>query len=119
MNGVVAKGAPSSYSQSNRCGGVVGDAIPPSPDQVTVPATGSLTLVVATAPEVKEIQGAIFAGETPTSEPVAFTFGKGATQHVLPNILPGAYYLHITLNWSRPLDSGTDSHAYRIIVRAQ
>ena len=118
MNGVVTKGAPGSYSHQNRCGGVVADAVPPSPDQVTVPATGSLALEVATAPEVTEIQGAIFGGDTPTSEPRTFTFAKGSARHTLPNVLPGAYYLLITLRWSRPLDSGDDSYAYRLIVRA-
>ena len=117
MNGVAVQGVPSSFCQLGRCGGQCGDALPPSPDPVTVPATGSLTLEIATAPEVHEIAINLFAGDTPTTEPLTFILSKDVRRHVVPRIVPGVYYLSVLVRWSRALDAGDQSYAFRIIVR--
>lgn len=117
MNDVAVPGLPSSYCQSSRCGGQCGDAFPPSPAAVTVPATDSLTLEIATAPEVHEIAINLFAGDTPTTEPLTFVLQKGVRRQVVPSIVPGAYYLSVLVRWSRALDAGDQSYAFRIIVR--
>lgn len=92
----------------------------PSPDAVTVPATAGgsgLVLEVRTG-SVKEIVASIFAGETPTSEPITLRFPTGSARAVAPGILPGSYYVMVNVAWQGLLDAGTETYAFRIILRA-
>ena len=111
------QGLPSSFCQSRPCGGQCGDTIAPSPDAVTVPARGPLTIEVDTASEVHEIAINLFASETPTTVPKTFVLVKDARRLVIPDIVPGSYYLHVMVRWTRALDSGDQSYAFRIILR--
>ena len=116
MNGVVVPGAAAGSYYNNRCSTSVGHGIP-SPD-VTVPATGSgLALEVQTG-SVKTIVASIFAGETPTSEPITVTFPKDTARTLVPNILPGSYYILVRVEWAGLFDAGAETYAFRVILRA-
>ena len=118
MNGVAVHGAPAGSSYTNRCGGSVGHGIP-SPDAVRVPALpggSGLSLEVATG-SVKQITASVFAGETPTSEPVTVAFPKDSVRVTVPNILPGSYYVMVRVEWEGLLDAGAETYAFRIILR--
>ena len=117
-NGVEVPGAAAGSYYTNRCGGSVGHGIP-SPDAVTVPAlpgASGLSLEVATG-SVKQITASVFAGETPTSEPVTVTFPKDSVRVTVPNILPGSYYVMVRVEWEGLLDAGAETYAFRIILR--
>lgn len=119
VNGTAVRGIPQGEFYATRCGGSVGHGTP-RPDAVTVTSTGSLDLVVATGPETTEIAGTLFAGDMPADQPgqpVLFTFPKDSARHVVQNIAPGAYYLIVRVEWARPWDHGSESHAFRLIVR--
>lgn len=119
MNGLAVPGAAAGSSYTNRCGGSVGHGIP-SPDAVTVPAIAGgsgLVLEVRTG-SVKEIVASVFAGETPTSEPITVRFPQGSARAVVPGILPGAYYIAVNVAWEGLLDAGTETYAFRVILRA-
>jgi hypothetical protein len=116
VNGVAVSGAAAGSWYGNRCGGGGGHGTP-SPNPVTVPARDSLALEVATAPEVTEIVGSLFTGDAPTSEPVTFTFAKDSSRHIVPRVAPGTYYLLVRVEWSRLFEGGSETYAYRLIVR--
>ena len=87
---------------------------------MTIPATAGgsgLVLEVQTG-SVREIIASVFAGETPTSEPITVRFPKGSARVVVPNILPGSYYVMVNVEWEGLFDAGTETYAFRIILRA-
>lgn len=118
VNGVEVPGANAGSSYRSCSGGSVGHGIP-SPDAVTVPAApggSGLELEVRTG-SVKQIAASVFAGETPTSEPVTVTFPKDSTRAVVPDIPPGSYYVMVRVEWEGPFDSGAETYAFRVILR--
>ena len=117
MNGVAVPGKAAGSSYTNRCGGSTGHGIP-SPDAVTVPATGSRLALEVQTGSVKEIVATIFAGETPTSEPITVTFSNDSARAVVPNILPGSYYILVNVEWVGLFDAGSETYAFRVILRA-
>lgn len=120
VNGTTVRGLPQGEFYATRCGGSVGHGTP-QPDPVTVTSTGPLELVVATGPETTEIVGTLFTGELPTAgpavQPMIFTFAKDSARHVIPDVAPGRYYLIVRVEWARPWDRGSESWAFRLIVR--
>lgn len=116
MNGVAVKGLPAGSAYRNVCGGSTGHGIP-SPDPVTVPGGGGLlVLEVATGP-VREITATVYAGETPTSEARMVSFPPRSPLAALHGIAPGTYYISVRVDWDGLLESGTETYAFRIIVR--
>ena len=118
MNGVEVPGTAAGSYYTNRCGGSVGHGIP-SPDAVAVPALpggSGLALEVRTG-SVKQIVASIFAGETPTSEPVTVTFPKDSARATVPSVLPGSYYVMVRVEWEGLFDAGAETYAFRIILR--
>ena len=119
VNGVAVPGAAAGSYYNNRCSTYVGHGIP-SPDAVTIPAAAGgsgLVLEVRTG-SVKAIVASVFAGETPTSEPITVAFPKDTTKAVVPKVLPGAYYITVRIEWAELLGSGAETYAFRVIIRA-
>ena len=117
-NGVEVTGAAAGSYYTNRCSTSTGHGIP-SPDAVTVPTApggSGLELEVRTG-SVKQITASVFAGETPTSEPITVTFPKDSARAVVPGILPGSYYITVRVDWEGPFDAGAETYAFRIILR--
>ncbi len=120
VNGVAVPGAAAGSYYNNRCSSYTGHGIP-SPDAVTVPAAAAgsgLVLDVQTG-TAKGIIASVFAGETPTSEPVTVTFPKDTARAIVPNIPPGAYYISVRVEWAGLLDAGAETYAFRVILRAR
>ena len=118
MNGVEVHGLAAGSSYNTRGGTTTGHGIP-TPDAVTVPALpggSGLALEVRTG-SVKQIVASVFAGETPTSEPITVTFPKDSTRAPVPNILPGSYYVMVRVEWEGLFDAGAETYAFRIILR--
>jgi len=119
VNGVEVPGAAAGSHYSNRCSTSTGHGIP-TPDAVTVPAApggSGLALEVRTG-SVKQIFASVFAGETPTSEPITLAFPKDTARATVPNILPGSYYVMIRVEWEGLFDAGAETYAFRVILRA-
>jgi hypothetical protein len=118
VNGVGVPGAAAGSYYNNRCSTTTGHGIP-APDAVTVPALpggAGLAFEVRTG-SVKEIIASVFAGETPTSEPITLRFPKDTARATVPNILPGTYYVMIRVEWEGLFDAGAETYAFRIILR--
>lgn len=118
MNGVEVPGAAAGSYYNNRCSTSTGHGIP-SPDAKTVPALpggSGLALEVRTG-SVKQIVASVFAGETPTSEPITVAFPKDSARATVPDILPGFYYVMVRVEWEGLFDAGAETYAFRIILR--
>ena len=116
MNGVAVKGLAAGSAYHNVCGGGTGHGIP-SPDPVTVPGGGGLLVLEVATGGVRELTALVYAGETPTSEPVAVSFPPGAALATVPAVAPGSYYITVRADWEGLLESGSETYAFRIIVR--
>lgn len=116
MNGVSVKGQAAGSAYRNVCGGSTGHGIP-SPDPVAVPGSGSLLVLEVATGRVREISALVYAGETPTSEPRAVSFPPNAPLATLHGVAPGSYYITVRLDWDGLLESGSETYAFRVIVR--
>ncbi|TMF77457.1 MAG: hypothetical protein E6I18_09065 [Chloroflexi bacterium] len=106
-----------SFCQTGGCSSHCADGPAPVAPLTVVRAATPVRLDFSAGDEVTKIHGDIWAGESLSGQPIeSFDLGNGARAYTSKAMAAGRYYMLVSLQWSRPLDSGDTGLAFHVEI---
>jgi len=113
----VAGSREGSFCQTGGCSSHCADGPAPVAPLSVVRAATPVRLDFSAGGEVTKIHGDIWAGESLSGQPIeSFDLGNGARAYTSKAMAAGRYYMLVSLQWSRPLDSGDTGLAFHVEI---
>jgi hypothetical protein len=104
-----------SYCQTGGCSSVCADGPAPSAPLALIRAGRPIRLDFSGGPEINQIHGDIWRGETMAGPPLeSFDLRGDERSYTSQQMRDGRYYLLISLGWSRLSDHGDTSIAFSV-----
>jgi len=106
-----------SFCQTGGCSSHCADGPAPVAPLTVVRAGTPVRLDFTAGSEVTKIHGDIWPGESMSGQPTeSFDLENGARTYTSRAMAGGRYYMLISLQWSRPLDSGGTGLAFLVEI---
>jgi len=104
-----------SYCQSGGCSSVCADGPAPTAPLAIVRAAAPIRLDFSAGPEINQIHGDIWRGETMAGPPLESFDLHGNERSYTSHLMgEGRYYLLVSVGWSRVTDHGDTSVAFSV-----